>query len=91
MMRSLVAPIALRNPISLVRSETVTSMMFITPIPPSDNVIAAISPRNSVIASNTAAVRCMSSTVSHIRIALVSAGSKSCARATTRVTCACAA
>ncbi len=31
---SLVAPTALRTPISFVRSVTETSMMFITPMPP---------------------------------------------------------
>src|ERR671926_132849 len=30
------APIALRTPISFVRSVTLTSMMFITPMPPQD-------------------------------------------------------
>ena len=35
------APIALRMPISRVRSVTLTSMMFITPIPPTSSEIAA--------------------------------------------------
>ena len=35
------APIALRMPISRVRSVTVTSMMFMTPIPPTSSEIAA--------------------------------------------------
>ena len=35
------APIAFRIPISRVRSVTVTSMMFITPIPPTNREIAA--------------------------------------------------
>ena len=35
------APIALRMPISRVRSVTVTSMMFITPMPPTSSEIAA--------------------------------------------------
>ena len=42
------APMALRMPISRVRSVTVTSMMFITPIPPTSNEIAAIAPSSSV-------------------------------------------
>ena len=35
------APIALRMPISRVRSVTVTSMMFMTPMPPTSSEIAA--------------------------------------------------
>jgi len=42
------APIALRRPISRVRSRTDTSMMFMMPIPPTSSEIAAIAPRNSV-------------------------------------------
>ena len=42
------APIALRIPISRVRSVTDTSMMFITPIPPTSSEIAATSPSNVV-------------------------------------------
>ncbi len=42
------APIALRMPISRVRSVTLTSMMFITPIPPTRSEIAATSPRRVV-------------------------------------------
>ncbi len=41
------APIALRMPISRVRSVTVTSMMFMTPIPPTSSEIpATIASRN---------------------------------------------
>ncbi len=46
-----VAPNAFRSPISRVRSDTVTSMMFITPMPPSDSVTSAINPRKTVIES----------------------------------------
>ncbi len=42
------APIALRMPISRVRSVTLTSMMFITPIPPTSSEIAATSPSSVV-------------------------------------------
>ena len=42
------APIALRMPISRVRSVTDTSMMFITPIPPTSREIAATSPSSVV-------------------------------------------
>ena len=40
MMSALPAPMALRMPISRVRSVTVTSMMFMTPIPPTSREIA---------------------------------------------------
>ena len=54
------APIALRTPISLVRSLTETSMMFMMPIPPTSKLIAAIPvrsrPRVAVIVP-TAAIR----------------------------------
>ena len=42
------APIALRMPISRVLSVTETSMMFITPIPPTSREIAATAPRSTV-------------------------------------------
>ena len=42
------APIALRMPISRVRSVTLTSMMFMTPIPPTSSEIAATSPSSVV-------------------------------------------
>ena len=42
------APIALRMPISRVRSVTVTSMMFITPMPPTSSEIAATAPSSTV-------------------------------------------
>jgi hypothetical protein len=42
------APIALRMPISRVRSVTLTSMMFITPMPPTSSEIAATAPSSVV-------------------------------------------
>ena len=42
------APIALRIPISRVRSVTLTSMMFMTPIPPTSSEIAATAPSRVV-------------------------------------------
>jgi hypothetical protein len=42
------APSDLRIPISLVRSVTDTSMMFITPMPPTSREIAATKEINSV-------------------------------------------
>jgi hypothetical protein len=44
------APIAMRTPISLVRSVTDTSMIFITPIPPTIRLITAIIATNAVSA-----------------------------------------
>ena len=38
------APIALRMPISRVRSVTVTSMMFMIPMPPTTSEMPAIAP-----------------------------------------------
>ena len=49
MMSRLLAPIALRMPISLVRSDTVTRRIFITPIPQTRRDIAAIPQRNIFI------------------------------------------
>ncbi len=43
-----VAPKAFLNPISRVRSVTVTSIMFMTPIPPTTKLIAAI-PDNPIV------------------------------------------
>ena len=42
------APSALRMPISRVRSVTVTSMMFMTPIPPTSREIAATAASSTV-------------------------------------------
>ena len=52
------APMALRMPISRVRSVTVTNMMFMTPMPPTSSEIAATAPSSSVnvpVAAVTAA------------------------------------
>ncbi|KWV89637.1 hypothetical protein PFLmoz3_00750 [Pseudomonas fluorescens] len=38
------APVAIRMPISRVRSRTVINMIFITPMPPTSSEIAAIEP-----------------------------------------------
>ena len=46
-MSLLFAPIALRKPISRVRSDTETSIMFIMPIPPTKSDMAAIDPNNN--------------------------------------------
>ena len=43
------APIARRMPISLVRSVTVTSMMFMMPMPPTSRLIAAMPPSTTLI------------------------------------------
>ncbi len=51
MMFLLVAPNALRNPISFVRSATDTSMMLMMPIAPSASVISPTLPRNMFMAS----------------------------------------
>ena len=44
------APMAMRMPISRVRSVTVTSMMFMMPMPPTSSEIAPMAPSTSVIA-----------------------------------------
>ena len=44
-----VAPIALRMPISRVRSVTETIIIFMIPIPPTINEMPAIEPRSKVI------------------------------------------
>ncbi len=43
-----VAPSALRRPISRIRSVTDTSMMFMTPMPPTSSEIAAMPPSSTV-------------------------------------------
>ncbi len=48
MMSRLRAPIALRRPISRVRSVTETSMMFMMPIPPTRSEIPAMPPKKMV-------------------------------------------
>ena len=52
------APRALRRPISLIRSVTETSMMFITPIPPTSNEMIAIPPSITVSVSSTEVAAC---------------------------------
>ena len=42
------APTALRMPISRVRSVTVTSMMFVIPMPPTSRLMAATAPSSTV-------------------------------------------
>ena len=42
------APTALRRPISFVRSVTLTSMMFMMPIPPTSREMPAIAARKAV-------------------------------------------
>ena len=42
------APMALRMPISLVRSVTVTSMMLVMPMPPTSREMAATAPSRTV-------------------------------------------
>ena len=59
-MSALRAPIALRMPISRVRSVTVTSMMFITPIPPTSSEIAATAASSTVKVWLLALVVCSS-------------------------------
>ena len=54
------APVAMRMPISRVRSVTLTSMMFMTPMPPTSSEIAATDP------SRTVSVFCVSVAVSRI-------------------------
>ena len=43
------APMALRIPISRVRSVTLTSMMFMIPIPPTRSEMPATAPRKRVM------------------------------------------
>ena len=53
------APIALRTPISRVRSVTDTSIMFITPMPPTSSEMPAIAPRNTtkvLVVSSSASI-----------------------------------
>ena len=53
-MLRLVAPSALRKPISRVRSLTVISMILMTPIAPSASVTSPTAPRNMFMASKIA-------------------------------------
>ncbi len=47
------APMALRNPISRIRSVTDTNMMFITPMPPTSNAMIAMPASITVIVLST--------------------------------------
>ena len=55
------APIARRMPISRVRSVTLTSMMFMIPMPPTTSETAATPPSSMVIVSETLETREMMS------------------------------
>ena len=59
-----VAPIAMRRPISLMRSVTLTSMMFMIPMPPTKSEIAATAVRSTVIRDETEPIVAMISFVS---------------------------
>ena len=59
------APTAMRTPISRVRSVTDTSMMFITPMPPTTSAMAAMAPISSVM------VRVVDAMVSRISAVLL--------------------
>ena len=48
-----VAPSALRRPISRIRSVTDTSMMFITPMPPTSSEMPAMPPSSTVSVLST--------------------------------------
>ena len=52
-MRTGRAPSALRSPISRIRSVTETSMMFITPMPPTSSEMIAMPPSITVSVSST--------------------------------------
>ena len=80
-MLRLVAPSALRRPISRVRSVTVTSMMLMMPTAPRASVTIPTPPRNTSIAVKiTPTVRC-DLIVSHSSNASVRLGSNPCLRA----------
>ena len=55
-----VAPSALRSPISRMRSVTDTSMMFMTPMPPTMSEMAAIPPSRMVSVWSTEVLAAMS-------------------------------
>jgi hypothetical protein len=72
-----VAPSALRTPISRVRSRTATSMMFITPMPPSASVMMPTTQKKSRIVPIMRPNISDSSDVSQTLNASRSSGSKS--------------
>ena len=67
---------ALRTPISRVRSVTETSMMFITPIPPRHNVIIATQAKKIVTTLKMLSTSLAPSIVSQMKSASLSLGSK---------------
>src|SRR5262250_1959930 len=71
-----VAPRALRTPISLVRSLTEMSMMFITPAPPRASVMMLTAMKNSRMLEIILLKKTVSSAVFHIETASRSVGSK---------------
>jgi len=73
---AVVAPSALRTPISRVRSFTATSMMFVTPMPPSASVTMPTMVKKSFMWPIMRPNISVCSEVSHIEIACWSAGSK---------------
>jgi hypothetical protein len=70
------APRAFMRPISRVRSVTETSMMFMTPTPPTARVMAPMMPRRISRATEKATICLPSSMVSHVLRAFSSRGSK---------------
>ncbi len=68
-----VAPSALRRPISRMRSVTDTSMMFMTPMPPTSSEMPAIPPRRTVRVLSTE-VAVLTSDVSGVMVKSASAG-----------------
>ncbi len=86
-MLRLVAPIALRSPISRVRSLTETSMMLMIPTAPSASVTIPTPPRNTSIAVKILPTICSVRIVSHSLKASGASGSKPCRRAMIWCTC----
>ena len=81
------APTARRTPISLTRCRTATSMMLITPTPPTLRVIAPTIPSRILIDRNRFEMFRKLSTVSQIPSASLSSGSNSCRRPRISRTC----
>ena len=86
------APIAMRRPISRVRSVTETSRMFMMPMPPTSSEIEATAASSSAMTA-AAALRRRSAIWLRLRTAksLVSPGLMRCRRTKVSVTWACAA
>jgi hypothetical protein len=70
-----VAPTALRTPISRVLSRTATSITFMTPMPPMNRVAIPTAPRKFFMPSVILRKAFVSSAVSQMAAASVSAGS----------------